>query len=589
MRRQFGSSGGNRRPAQSLPGSKGRPTKQRGGGGNKGAQGSPEPTYLEVPTVTVTSSGATTTSGFKSQKAARAAKRRAQASRQRNQAVLHTITQRQQKPPLKAKLPKREPTTAPKVSRAAEDKAIRAALGPESKPITRATEGKLAKISRRGFEAEQGKKSKARPTGYTIPNPRRTKPLTPIQKHPQAVRKVKRQLRKLKAQKGNGGGELRSPIISTPAQSRVAKMVLRTGQQMGADRKEKLTALATGLQESRFAPSGAGWRGELSQYYANPEDLKQGARNFYNEAKSDSHGARGRGQTIHDFAQTIQASGAGASYYADNEPEARSLLKQFNQGQRSPEQKAKLKKVEAKAERLGLNPKAPNVGKPPKNVVTKFKVIQKAADALTKMKVPYVYGGGHGGGFESRPASLDCSSAVSWVLSKADVLDSPIVSGSMGTVLKPGPGAVTVFYNAGHTFMKIGDEYWGTSVGDSGAGGLGPHPAPSAAYLSEYSVGHVAGLGKKQALQLGINVGPATTQSFPGMSVSPSGTSATINTGAGTTQTQPGFSKKPITLAEQVARTTNKLKALGVGTEPPPEDKAAAISALEKKYGVSVV
>jgi hypothetical protein len=51
----------------------------------------------------------------------------------------------------------------------------------------------------------------------------------------------------------------------------------------------------------------------------------------------------------------------------------------------------------------------------------------------------------------------------------------------MGSVLKPGPGAVTVYYNAGHTFMKIGDRYWGTSVGDSGSGGLGPTPTLRAA------------------------------------------------------------------------------------------------------------
>jgi hypothetical protein len=159
----------------------------------------------------------------------------------------------------------------------------------------------------------------------------------------------------------------------------------------------------------------------------------------------------------------------------------------------------------------------------------------------------------------------------------------------MGEVLKPGPGAVTVFYNAGHTFMKIGNEYWGTSVGDSGAGGLGPHPAPSESYLAQYSVGHVPGLGKKQALQLGFS--PTASESFPGMTLSASGTTATVDPSATATRDRPGFSKSPIRLTpnQKAHRTLKKLEQVGAGVSQSStggtEDKGAILKSLEATYG----
>jgi hypothetical protein len=137
--------------------------------------------------------------------------------------------------------------------------------------------------------------------------------------------------------------------------------------------------------------------------------------------------------------------------------------------------------------------------------------------------------------------------------------------------------------------MRIGNQYWGTSVGDSGAGGLGPHPTPSAGYLAQYNVGHVAGLGRKVAVAMGI---PLTGGgSFPGMSLSPSGTTATIE--SGTTQSgKPGFSSKPIRLtqAQKARRTFKRLKQAGVGVgEAKPAEEASSsstLAGLERKYGV---
>lgn len=244
------------------------------------------------------------------------------------------------------------------------------------------------------------------------------------------------------------------------------------------------------------------------------------------------------------------------------------------------------KKLLRRAKELGLA--GQGLGPAPKKVVTRFKAIKAAAGALTKRHIPYVWGGGHSS-IESAPTGLDCSGAVSWVLNKAGILKTPLTSGSMGEVLKPGPGAVTVFYNGEHTFMKIGNEYWGTSVGDSGAGGLGPHPAPSASYLAQYNVGHVPGLGKKQALQLGFP--PTASESFPGMTLSASGTTATVDPSATATRDKPGFSKSPIKLTpnQKAHRTLKKLEQVGAGLSEKPsegsESKASILASLERRYG----
>jgi hypothetical protein len=180
----------------------------------------------------------------------------------------------------------------------------------------------------------------------------------------------------------------------------------------------------------------------------------------------------------------------------------------------------------------------------PKQIVTRFHAGAEAARELAQAHVPYVWGGGHGSPTSSPTGGgLDCSGAVSYVLNKMGVMKGSLSSGEMGKVLKPGPGAVTVFYNGGHTFMKIGNHYFGTSVNNSSKG-LAFYGSPGASYLSQFSVGHVPGLGKKVATEMGISL--TGSQSFPGMSLSSSGTSATINSGAGATVSTPGFSNKPI-------------------------------------------
>jgi hypothetical protein len=243
------------------------------------------------------------------------------------------------------------------------------------------------------------------------------------------------------------------------------------------------------------------------------------------------------------------------------------------------------------AKKLGINPQAPNVGKPSKKVVTRFRAAKQAMKEVEGL--PYVWGGGHGSPTSSPTGGgLDCSGAVGYVLNKIHAMKGSLTSGAMGQVLKPGPGALTVFYNGEHTFLRLGNTYWGTSVGDSGSGGLGPHPAPSAEYLSQYNVGHVPGLGRKQALQLGFTaLGSGSSEAFPGMTLSSSGTTATIDSGSGTTNSKPGFSKSPIQLTPQqrYRRTKKKLAEVGIGAKGTPAEAeieaSPTLKALEKKYG----
>lgn len=407
------------------------------------------------------------------------------------------------------------------------------------------------------------------------------------------IRKVSGTLKRLESKAEHSERSL--PGL-TPQQSKVARTVLRRGVKAGATRKEKLAAAETGLVESGFENLGygdadsEGWRQERTSIYGTgptgPRNVKASSGRFFSETKTDSGAATAA--TAGQLAQAVQGSAFPERYDAVK-PKANAIVQAFKRGGLKPAQQRRLDVAQVKARKLGLKVSgAKSLGPAPKKVVTRFKAIKAAAGALTKRHIPYVWGGGHGS-IESAPSGLDCSGAVSWVLNKAGILKTPLTSGSMGEVLKPGPGAVTVFYNGEHTFMKIGNEYWGTSVGDSGAGGLGPHPAPSESYLAQYNVGHVPGLGKKQALQLGFS--PTASESFPGMTISSNGTTATINPDAGSTQEKAGFSKSPIKLtqAQKAHRTLKKLEqvgaGIGTGKEATPEDKGAILKSLEKTYG----
>ena len=102
---------------------------------------------------------------------------------------------------------------------------------------------------------------------------------------------------------------------------------------------------------------------------------------------------------------------------------------------------------------------------------------------------PYIWGGGHGSWYSY---GYDCSGSVSFALFGGGLIPEPLTSGALEGWGAPGPGKwITVYANAGHTFMEIAGLRWDT-VGD--ARGTGPrwHLAPTD--TSGFVVRHPPGL-----------------------------------------------------------------------------------------------
>jgi cell wall-associated NlpC family hydrolase len=67
--------------------------------------------------------------------------------------------------------------------------------------------------------------------------------------------------------------------------------------------------------------------------------------------------------------------------------------------------------------------------------------------------LPYRYGGGH---MAYEDSAYDCSGSISYVFAAAHLLDHTVVSGDLENWGQAGPGKwITVFANAGHTFMYV--------------------------------------------------------------------------------------------------------------------------------------
>jgi hypothetical protein len=82
---------------------------------------------------------------------------------------------------------------------------------------------------------------------------------------------------------------------------------------------------------------------------------------------------------------------------------------------------------------------------------------------------PYVWGGGHASFYSY---GYDCSGSVSFALFGGGLIPEPLTSGALEGWGEPGPGKwITVYANAGHTFMEVAGLRWDT-VGD--ARGTGP-------------------------------------------------------------------------------------------------------------------
>jgi cell wall-associated NlpC family hydrolase len=100
----------------------------------------------------------------------------------------------------------------------------------------------------------------------------------------------------------------------------------------------------------------------------------------------------------------------------------------------------------------------------PRNVVPQ-RIAQVIAGGNAIADFPYVYGGGHGS-FIAR--AYDCSGSVSYALAAAGLIGAPETSGQLEHWGAAGPGQyLTVFANAGHTFMVV-DGVWFDTAGRAG-------------------------------------------------------------------------------------------------------------------------
>ncbi len=113
--------------------------------------------------------------------------------------------------------------------------------------------------------------------------------------------------------------------------------------------------------------------------------------------------------------------------------------------------------------------------------------IVAGANAIAKF--PYVYGGGHGSFVDT---AYDCSGSLSYALAAGGLLKSPIVSGDFAKTGGEGPGKwITIYANAGHTFMVVG----GLRYDTSGRGGpLGSRWQVAPRTVDGFAVRHPPGL-----------------------------------------------------------------------------------------------
>jgi hypothetical protein len=119
--------------------------------------------------------------------------------------------------------------------------------------------------------------------------------------------------------------------------------------------------------------------------------------------------------------------------------------------------------------------------------------VQQAIWAANKIiGRPYRYGGGHARGFVDR--GYDCSGAVSYALHGADLLDSPLDSGSFMRWAAGGAGDwITVYTNPGHAYAVIAGLRLDTSAAGDPHGGKGPRWRPNLRSSRGFKARHPAG------------------------------------------------------------------------------------------------
>jgi cell wall-associated NlpC family hydrolase len=119
--------------------------------------------------------------------------------------------------------------------------------------------------------------------------------------------------------------------------------------------------------------------------------------------------------------------------------------------------------------------------------------VQKAIWAANEIiGKPYVYGGGHR---SWKSKGYDCSGTVSYALHGANLLASPLDSGSFMRWGDKGKGMwMTIWTNRGHAFMLIAGLRLDTSPAGDPSGLRGPRWRPVARVTRGFVARHPAGL-----------------------------------------------------------------------------------------------
>jgi len=117
--------------------------------------------------------------------------------------------------------------------------------------------------------------------------------------------------------------------------------------------------------------------------------------------------------------------------------------------------------------------------------------VRLAIEAANSIRTkPYVWGGGHRSWYSS---GYDCSGAVSFALHGANLLTTPLDSGSLESWGEGGAGRwITVYANKSHTYAVIAGLRWDTAGNTSGSGPRWSKKTTAAA-PGRYVVRHAAG------------------------------------------------------------------------------------------------
>lgn len=125
---------------------------------------------------------------------------------------------------------------------------------------------------------------------------------------------------------------------------------------------------------------------------------------------------------------------------------------------------------------------------PPVDAPAAVKQVIAAANKIRTK--PYIYGGGHARWWDR---GYDCSGAVSFALHGANLIASPMPSGSLAGWGSPGKGRwITVYANGGHAYAVIAGLRWDTAGNTSGTGPSW-HKSLRAAASGPFTARHPAG------------------------------------------------------------------------------------------------